>query len=309
MQGLLNKDRRILMKEILIRKVELPNKETYGYRETGSGDKVILLVHGSLVSSRHWGPLLTAFGDKYRVIALDLRGAGQSTYNRPVRSFADWAYDVKLFCDELGLGIINLIGWSMGGGISQRFTASYPGYAGKLVLLESASCAGVPYHKKGLDGELLPECYDKREELLEDRIQLKPMIETLENGNRAYAKYIWDALVFNVSKPDEKEYWELIEDIFMTKNYKDAAWAAHNFNISHVHNGVVQGTGEVDKITIPVMVFAGERDTIVPPETSDFTAREIGSNARLVRLPNCGHAPHYDNLKLVADNIIEFFNE
>ncbi|GIW48663.1 MAG: 3-oxoadipate enol-lactonase [Caloramator sp.] len=294
------------MGKVELKKVELKNGEVIGYREGGEG-KTILLVHGNMVSSRHWGELLERLADEYHVVAVDLRGAGESSYNRPIETFKDFAEDIKLLCDELNLRDFLLIGWSMGGGISQRFAADYQGYANSLILYESIPCSGYSYHKKGPNGEFLPECYQNKEELLQDRIQLKPMIDALENNNRAFIKYLWDQLVFNVVKPSDEEYEKLLDDIFMTRNLRDAAWAAHSFNISHMYNGVTQGSGEVDNITIPVRIFAGDRDLIVPSNLAYFTAKEIGDNAEVVILNGCGHTPHYDNIELVLQKIKEFY--
>lgn len=260
-----------------------------------------------MVSSRHWGELLDRLSKDYRVVAVDLRGCGESSYNKPIETFKDFAYDIKLFCDELNLRDFLLIGWSMGGGISQRFVVDYEGYANSLILYESISCAGYPYHKKGPNGEFLPECYQNKEELLQDRIQLKPMIDGLENNNRQFIKYLWDQLVFNVEKPNNAEYEELLDDIFKTRNLRDAAWAAHSFNISHIYNGVNNGSGEVDKINIPVAIFSGDRDIIVPHSMAEFTASQIGENAKVVLLEGCGHVPHYDNIELILKEIKDFY--
>lgn len=296
------------MGKISLKKVNLPNGEEIAFRIGGEGPETILLVHGNLVSSRHWGTLLDRLAESYRVVAIDLRGAGESSYKENIETFKDWAHDIKLFCDELEIRDFNLLGWSMGGGISQQFVVEYPGYAKSLILFESIPCSGYPYRKKGPNGEFLEEYYDNKEELLEDPIQIKPMVAALESNNRDFLKYLWDVLVFNVTKPDEDEYNELLDDIFKTKNLRDAAWAAHIFNISHINNGVVDGTGEVDKIQMPVLIFAGDKDLTVPLNMAEFTKEQIGGNATLEILPNCTHAPHYDNEDLVVEKINNFIN-
>lgn len=295
--------------EVSLKRVKLQNGEEYGYREAGNGEELVLLIHGNLVSSRHWGKLIDSLGERYRVVALDLRGAGISTYNNPVLSFKDWADEVKLFCDELKLKDFTLVGWSMGGGISQRFVVDYPGYARKLVLYESVPPTGNPIHKKGTNGEILPECHETMEDVVNDRIQIKPSLDALEQKNKAYIKYLWDILVFNVKKPDDEEYDKLLDDILMTRNLKGAAWGAHTFNISHAFNGVVPGTSEIDRIDIPVLVTCGDKDLIIPPVLNEFTAKEIGENALLKVFPGCSHIPHYDNLELVLDALTEFIDK
>ncbi|NLW39650.1 MAG: alpha/beta hydrolase, partial [Tissierellia bacterium] len=72
-----------------------------------------------------------------KVIALDLRGAGESSYNENIESFKDWANDIKIFCDELELRDFTILGWSMGGGIIQQFVVDNPSYAKKMILFNS----------------------------------------------------------------------------------------------------------------------------------------------------------------------------
>lgn len=286
-------------------RITLPNDETLAYRHRGTGGPTILLIHGNLVSSRHWGYLTARLGEHARVYALDLRGAGFSTYCKPVESFRDWSEDIRHFCDALELTDFVLVGWSMGGGICQRFVVDHAGYAKKLVLLASIPPTGYSYRKRGPAGEQLNEFYLNKEELLTDP-SLKVMIDALEQNNRSVMRYLWDTLVFNVKKPDAQEYEELVDDIFRTRNLREAAWAAHSFNISHVHNGVVPGSGEVDKIHIPVLVLCGENDAIIPVAFAQKTVDEIGENAMLVPIKNAGHALHYDEPETVARRIRDF---
>ena len=293
----------------MLKKMVLPNREEIAFRIGGNGPETLLMIHGNLVSSRHWGSLLDRLSEKFKVIALDLRGAGESSYNENIESFKDWANDIKIFCDELELRDFTILGWSMGGGIIQQFVVDNPSYAKKMILFNSIPPSGYPYVKKGPQGEFLDEYYDNKEELLEDTVQLKPMIDGLESGNRDFMKHLWNLTVFNVNSPDEEEFEELIDDIFKTRNLRDAAWAAHAFNISHINNGVVEGSGEVDKIQIPVLIMGGEKDLICPISLQEFTREQIGENAVLEIIPNAGHAPHYDNEDLVVEKIVNFILE
>lgn len=290
----------------MLKKVVLPNREEIAFRIKGEGPNTLVMVHGNLVSLRHWGNLIDELSKEFRVIALDLRGAGESSYNEKIETFKDWANDIKLFCDELNLKDFTLLGWSMGGGIIQQFVVDNPGYANKMILFASIPPSGYPYPKKGPNGEFLDEYYETKEELLKDPIQLKPMIDGLEKGNRNLMKQLWAMTVFNVNIPEEKEYDALIDDIYKTRNLRDAAWAAHIFNISHINNGVVDGTGEVDNINIPVLILVGEKDVVCPIPMQEFTKSQIGENAILEIIPNAGHAMHYDNEDLVVEKISNF---
>ena len=113
------------MKDIKLKRITLPNGETLGYRHYAGGERVLVLVHGNLASSKFFAELIQALPDTFTVYAVDLRGSGTSTYNRPLDDLRDFAGDLKLFADALNLKTFDLLGWSMGGAVSLLFTSSY----------------------------------------------------------------------------------------------------------------------------------------------------------------------------------------
>ncbi len=134
-----------------------------------------------------------------------------------------------------------------------------------------------------------------------------PMMNALETKNHQLMKGLMDLTVFNINKPEDEEYKAFVKDSLKTKNLKGAAWGAQTFNISHINNGVLDGTGgEVDKIEVPVLLIAGEKDILCPVPMQEFTKGQIGENAILEIIPNAGHAIHYDNEDLVVEKISDF---
>src|SRR5688500_9335274 len=93
-----------------VKTVHLLNGETYAYREAGNASRVLLLVHGAFASSLFWASFMSKFADEFRVIAVDLRGHGYSSYNTPPTSLNDLTEDLKLFVDVLGLSKFFLMG-------------------------------------------------------------------------------------------------------------------------------------------------------------------------------------------------------
>ena len=82
---------------------------------------MILLVHGNYSNEGWWNDIIHELKPlNYRIIALDLRGFGKSTYNNPCYKFRDWALDVIDFCKVLQIKKIIINGWSFGGTISQK---------------------------------------------------------------------------------------------------------------------------------------------------------------------------------------------
>ncbi|MFF8770445.1 alpha/beta fold hydrolase [Kitasatospora sp. NPDC015120] len=115
------------------RTVELPGL-TLAYRESGPADgPPLVLLHALGERGADWEPVLPALAPRHRVLALDLRGHGDS--DRP----GDYALeamrdDVLAFLDALGLPRADLVGHSMGGVVGYLAAQERPGRIGRLVL-------------------------------------------------------------------------------------------------------------------------------------------------------------------------------
>ncbi|HWE55625.1 MAG TPA: alpha/beta hydrolase [Acidimicrobiales bacterium] len=93
--------------------------------ERGSG-RPLLLIHGITLQARIWAPQLHLMTDRYRVLAMDVRGHGQSSaggdgYGRRIA-----ARDVKSVLDHLDLRDAIVVGHSMGGMILMEFAGDFP---------------------------------------------------------------------------------------------------------------------------------------------------------------------------------------
>lgn len=97
------------------------------FSDDGDGTAVVL-VHGLLGNRQQWQPVATALVDAgYRVIALDARGHGQSDKPVETRQYGvRMVEDVAQLLDHLDLERVHLVGYSMGGLITNRFRAEHP---------------------------------------------------------------------------------------------------------------------------------------------------------------------------------------
>src|ERR1700743_3738497 len=90
---------------------------------TGPAGSPVLFVHGNVSSSLVWQPTMLALRMRYRALALDLRGFGD-TDPEPVdatRGLRDYADDLAATIGALGLDRVHLVGWSMGGGVLMQY--------------------------------------------------------------------------------------------------------------------------------------------------------------------------------------------
>lgn len=298
-----------MSKNLTPKSIKIKNGETIGYRESGYGDKIIVLVHGNMTSSKHWDLLMEAMPDDYKIYAVDLRGFGISSYNNPIDSIKDFSEDLKLFVDELGIKGFYLGGWSTGGGVSMQFAADYSDYVKKLILIESVSVKGYPTYP--LDAKRKPlsdKPFQSKEELTKDPISMIPLVEAYKKRDKKFLRNLWDAVIYTDKKPSDLKYDEYLEDMLTQVNILDVHWALIKFNISHEHNGVTEGTGEVDKIKNPTLIIQGERDYVVVPSRGKEIKAAMGDNATYLSL-EAGHSPFIDCLETLVDKIVSFIEE
>ncbi len=297
------------MSNILLDSVLLSNGETMGFRKVGEGSKALVLIHGNMSTSKHWDTVMESMPSEYTVYAVDMRGFGASTYNTRANSLRDFAGDIKLFVDKIGLEKFSLAGWSTGGGVAMYFAIDYPEYVDRLILVESVGIKGYPMFKKDSAGKpIIGEFLKTKEDIEADLVQVVPILNAYRDKNKVLLRAIWDASIYTFNKPTEDRYEAYLDAMLTQRNLVDIDYSLVYFNISDEHNGVVEGTGEVHKIKAPTLVIQGKNDYIVPMEMGVGIAEGIGENATLELLENGGHSPMTDDLDRFMKLILNFMN-
>ena len=168
-------------------------KEELAYLDVGQGP-VVVMVHGNMSSSIHYEPLISRIKDKYRCIAVDLRGFGDSSYNNRFDTLEELADDVNLLTEALGIDSYYLVGWSNGGGVSLKLCAKYPEKVKKFFDIEGAGLKGYPVYKKE-NYQSTGKPYANKEEMAQDPMQVAPVLAIFEKGDAAMMTAIWDATI------------------------------------------------------------------------------------------------------------------
>jgi esterase len=114
----------------------------FHYRETGeSSGPALVLLHALGENAGDWDEVAAALSDRYRVVAMDQRGHGQSEHTDEY-SFDLMRDDLRNFVDALGLERFSLVGHSMGGLVALLFAEEHPGRVERLVIEDAAPPAG-----------------------------------------------------------------------------------------------------------------------------------------------------------------------
>lgn len=101
--------------------------------EQGDGFPLILL-HGNGENSGYFEHQMEPFSQRYRVIALDTRGHGQSPRGDRPFTIAQFAEDLRAFMDGQSIPRAHILGFSDGANIALAFALKYPERVGRLVL-------------------------------------------------------------------------------------------------------------------------------------------------------------------------------
>ena len=123
------------------RAIELPGRGTTFVREVVGppGAPAVILLHAFVATAgTNWLTTMRRLGERFRVLALDLRGHGRGLRPPKRFRFVDCADDVAALMSELGISSAILGGYSMGGPISQLVWRRHPERVDGLVLASTS---------------------------------------------------------------------------------------------------------------------------------------------------------------------------
>lgn len=105
------------------------------YEIHGSGGRPLIVLHGGIAASESFGPNLPALAASREVIAVHLQGHGRTRdIDRPLR-FETMADDIAALAAHLGLKKIDVLGYSLGGGVAQQVAIRHPQLVERLVVV------------------------------------------------------------------------------------------------------------------------------------------------------------------------------
>ena len=104
------------------------------YEIYGEGEP-LLLLHGNGGSIENFMHQIPELSKHFKVIAVDSRAQGRTTDSDSEITYALMASDMSELIDKLGLGKVNVVGWSDGGNIGLEMAYAYPEQLLKVVAL------------------------------------------------------------------------------------------------------------------------------------------------------------------------------
>jgi pimeloyl-ACP methyl ester carboxylesterase len=238
--------------------------------EAGQGSPLVL-IHGFLVSHREYDDIIDPLARRFRVIAPDLPGFGESEKPSPTR----YPYGLETFAEAIadliaafGVGRAAILGHSMGAAVALTLAADHPELVQRLVL-EDALCYPFPLSVKA-------------------RIPLLPIIGAIvfkQLYGRALFRAYFREDVFRPGADFPLARIDRHYDLFNTPSSRESAYAVMRAILDT--RPVV---ARVTRVTAPSLVIWGREDRLIPVASAQRLARELPS-ARL-EIMDAGHSPH-----------------
>jgi len=152
------------------------------YATYGKGEPVVLL-HGGLGSSAHFGFQLPALVERFQVITIDSRGQGKSSLGKSPVTYDSMAVDVVAVLDKLALKKASVVGWSDGGEIALKLGIAFPDRVDRLFVFAANYDANGSKSRTGpsptFTGYYL-RCKKEYEQLSTDGVTYKALIDALK---------------------------------------------------------------------------------------------------------------------------------
>ena len=240
------------------------------YLEWGAPSaRPLVLLHGITGHARTWDTLASALAGRFRVLALDQRGHGDSDPaadgDYRVGTMAD---DLARFVDGMGLGAFDLVGLSMGGRIAIAYAGKHGGRVGRLVIVD----IGPDIHMAGLDR--IRRMMAGAPERLES---LDQAVEYVRRANPLYAEAELRQRVAHGLRPGadgalEWKYDRALRELMRSGGRRDTTdlWEP------------------LGRIACPTLVVRGAESDILSPDIAKRMLERL-PDGRLVEIAGAGH--------------------
>ena len=234
------------------------------YEDSGGPGAPVVFAHGLLWSTRMFDAQVAGLRERFRCVAFDFRGQGQSEVTESGYDFETLTADTIALIDKLRLAPVHFVGLSMGGMMGMRVAARRPELVRSLVLLETSADPepeeNVPrYRRLNLVARWLglSVVADKVMPIMFGR-------KFLQDPSRAAERQLWRSRM-----------------------------AANNRKgITRAVTGVITRRPIIDelaKVRAPTLIMVGDQDVATVPAKAQRIHERI-ANSRLVLIPGAGHS-------------------
>ncbi len=255
--------------------------ETWHYLAGGAQDApAVLMIHGFGADKDNWLRFSGELKDRYRLIAPDMPGFGQSARH------ADWDYTLPRqverlhqFVNAIGLRKFHLIGNSMGGFVTALYADQYPEQVQSIGLFNNAGIRPRVENQMTLalkrgDNPLLLQSVEDFDRLLNFVMEKRPFIPPLAKkviAERTLAQRDFNALIYEQYQADRARGLEPV----------------------------------IARLKAPTLILWGRQDRAIDVSVVNIM-RDLKPDAEVAILDDTGHLPMIERPALTAQRYVSF---
>jgi pimeloyl-ACP methyl ester carboxylesterase len=245
----------------------------------GSGEP-LLLIHGLGYDRFGWGPVTALLAERFRVIAFDNRGVGESGDPQGPYTTAEMAADAAAVLEDAGAGRAHVVGTSLGGMIAQHLALSNPGRVATLVLSATTPGGTEAYPTPSRTVDLFAAFANDP-----SPAQLRRLVE---NGLspltvEARPELVEEILRYRLAHPPRSEPW-------LAQAAAGAAFSSFP---------------DLGRLDVPTLVLHGRDDAVVDHRNGELLAGAI-RDAELLLVPGTGHLGFWEHPGDFVDAVVDF---
>ncbi|HET6225381.1 MAG TPA: alpha/beta hydrolase [Bacteroidia bacterium] len=256
------------------------------YQDLGKG-KPVVFIHGWPSSHALWEYQLQELPKKFRCIAYDRRGFGNSDKPWNGYDYDTFAEDLHAVIETLNLSDVTLVGFSMGGGEVVRYLSKYGSdKVSKIVLVAAVTpfMLQTPDNKDGVPQKVFDE-----------------MVEGIQKDRPAYLTGFGKAFfgITALHKPISEELFQWAHYLTLPATQRATTECIRAFAATDFRE-------DCKGVNVPTLIIHGDEDKIVPIDISGKKAAQLIKNAEFKIYKGAPHGLYItDKDKLNAD-LIEF---
>jgi proline iminopeptidase len=262
------------------------------YETQGSGDEVVIVVHGGAgLPHEYFHPMLYNLSRYTKLVFFDRRADMLSaTSGHGMASVSELSDDVDALRKTLGLEKVTLLGHSFGATIALNYALRHPANVKRLILVSAAASVENPY-----EGEKRILKVLSKAEMAAYRSSeggsgaTKPCERVRRRYSVLYPHYFHKLVPYEFDRGVYTVYFDALS--------KKEALAADSSGLDV--------RARLGGINVPTLVVAGRHDVVTPPDQSSDLAKGL-PQSRLVVLEHSGHFPFFEENYLFTEWVRQF---
>ncbi len=246
------------------------------YEQVGRGPRLVLL-HGLGCNHTMWEPLIPHLKESFTILAIDLRGSGESDKPKAPYALEDMTDDVAACIQTMCTQAVSVLGFSLGGLVGMDLAARRPELVSHLILVSTLACWNSPFPPPTQTQELFHETEVSAPLLTQ-------VYETIFGS--AYREKISanDYIAFRLGEKNPQPL------------------DAYLHQLQALEKADVRD--RLARISAPTLIVAGSEDRVVPPQNASWLQQQIRGST-LKTFEHTGHMLPLEQPQLLADILQE----